>query len=796
METIGLTSSEAAARLKTYGLNSLKPPKKGKGITLFFSQFKSPLILLLIAAAILASILGDRTDTTVILGIVFLSGVLGFFQERGALNALEKLLRIIENKALVLRDGKEIEISFEKIVPGDVVILNAGDLIPADCVLIEAKHFFANESMLTGESIPVEKEANNPLYMGTMVASGIGKALVKATGKNTQYSELVQKIRSRHPQTAFEKGVSQFGYLLIQITFVLVVVIFGLNVYLKKPVIESFLFSLAIAVGLTPQLLPAIISVNLSHGARRMAKKHVIVKRLPSIENFGQMDILCADKTGTLTEGKIKLDRAVDGNGQDNQKASSYGFLNAHFQAGYANPLDKAILEKLHLDANGWQKIDEIPYDFERKRLSVALKNDGKQLLIAKGAAAEMFSICDRMERSDGTIMPIDTPLIEKFFDEESKKGFRLIALAYGENEEEKNLIFLGFLIFFDPIKPDLEQTIEALKKTGVSLKIITGDHPLVAQHVGAAFHLHESAIITGAELREINDTDLIAVVAEKEIFAQIEPNQKQRIIIALQRSGHVVGYLGDGVNDVSALHSADVGIAVDSGADAAKEVADIVLLKKDLHVLREGIEEGRRTFVNTLKYVYMASSANLGNMFSMAGISLFINFLPLLPKQVLLNNFLSDFPEMALAADHVDAERVKRPVQWELPRIRRFMFIFGLISSIPDFLTFGILLFWFKADETFFQTGWFIESVVTASLIVLAIRTRRLFWRSKPARLLLFAVLAVAIGVLFLPFTPFGKVFNLSPLPLPYYGALAGLIIFYVASVEVAKRLFFAKRI
>lgn len=805
----GLSSSEANSRLELYGPNSLKPPQRGKGMTLFLSQFKSPLTLLLIGAAFLSFFLGGKTDATIIFTIVFLSGILGFFQERGALNALEKLMQLVENKVVLLRDGKEIEVAFPQVVPGDILILNAGDLIPADCAIIEAKHLFVDEATMTGESTPAEKTAgttgaeaplaqrSNALFRGTMVASGSARALVILTGKNTEYSSIIDRIRFRPPETAFELGVRKFGYLLVEITMVLVIAIFAVNIYLHKPVIESLLFALALAVGLTPQLLPAIISVNLSHGARRMAKKHVIVKRLPSIENFGQMDILCADKTGTLTLGKISLEQAVGIEGQKSEKAAFYGFLNAHFQAGYSNPLDLAIQKSGNFDVKDWSKIDEIPYDFIRKRLSVVFEHEKRQILITKGALPQILSICDRVELLDGKIAPLAMyqPTIEKYFDEQSQKGFRTLALAYGEGDEEKNLIFIGFLHFSDPIKPDIAQVVGNLANKGVTLKIISGDHHSVAAHVAATLGVTQASLITGAELHQVSDQALINLANERTVFAEIEPNQKERIILALRKSGHVVGYLGDGINDVSALHSADIGIAVESGADAAKEVSDIVLLKKDLTVLNEGILEGRRTFINTMKYIYMASSANFGNMFSMAGASLFLSFLPLLPKQVLLTNFFSDLPEMALATDRVDASTIQKPVKWDLPLIRRFMIVFGLLSSIDDFLTFGVLLFYFKANAALFRSGWFIESVVSASLIIFAIRTRNSIFRSKAGRLLTFAILIVALGVPFLPYTPLGKLFELVPLPLSFYGILGGIIAFYFLSVEVAKLFFFKKR-
>ncbi|MFI5343577.1 MAG: magnesium-translocating P-type ATPase [Chlamydiales bacterium] len=804
----GLTGREAKNRLKRYGFNSLKPPSRGKGILLLLAQFKSPLILLLIGAALLSFFLGGKTDALIIFTIVLLSGLLGFFQERGALNSLEKLLQLVENKTTLLRDGKETAIPVEKIVPGDLVILRAGDIIPADSLLIEAKHLFVDESTLTGESAPVEKmavssiEENskqkklNILFQGTIVASGIATAIVGATGLNTEYSQIVERIRFRPLETAFERGVQKFGYFLLEVTLILVITIFAVNTYFNKPIIESLLFSLALAVGLTPQLLPAIITINLTHGARKMAEKHVIIKRLPSIENFGQMNILCTDKTGTITEGKIKLDRAIDINGQDSSKATLYAYLNAHFQLGYVNPLDQAITAAAQFDVSNWEKIDEIPYDFIRKRLGLIFNKGGEKILITKGAFPQVLSICNRVELPNGSVEPIENykKQIEDQFEEQCRQGFRTLAVAYGAGKEEASLIFLGLLTFLDPIKPDIAQAVSDLKKLGIHLKIITGDHQAVVAHIASFIGIPHAALITGEELDKVSDSALLKIVRDKNIFAEIQPNQKERIILALRKSGHVVGYLGDGVNDVSALHSADVGIAVDSGSSAAKESADIVLLEKNLEVLRIGVEEGRRTFANTMKYVFMATSANFGNMFSMAGASLFLSFLPLLPKQVLLTNFLSDFPEMALATDRVDAAAVARPMKWDLPFIKRFMMVFGLLNSFADFMTFAVLLLWLNADEVLFRTGWFVENVVSAALVVLAIRTRGPLFDSKPGLLLTFAVIATSVFVLFVPLTGFGHLFGFGPLPLSFYAVLISIICVYIFSVEVAKYFFYRK--
>ena len=529
-----------------------------------------------------------------------------------------------------------------------------------------------------------------------------------------------------------------------------------------------------------------------------MAAKKVVIKRLPSIENFGQMDVLCADKTGTITLGEIDLAGSIGLRGQESKKAERYGALNAYFQKGYENPMDGAILKKIAIET-GWEKIDERPYDFIRKRLVVLIKQNDQSLAIAKGAAMQILSICTTAEQSDGTLVPLDQEYdgIVKIYEEESKRGYRLLGVAYSKKERldpEEQFTFVGFLRFTDSIKPDIARVVSDLKNRGVQLKIITGDNQYVALEVSSHIGLTHSHLFTGSQLSRTSDEALLRLVREKNIFAEIEPNQKERIILALRKTGHTVGFLGDGINDVSALHSADVGIAVEGGAIAAKEAADIVLLEKDLTVLQAGIEEGRRTFANTIKYVYMATSANFGNMFSMAGASLFLSFLPLLPKQVLLTNLLTDFPEMAIASDYVDQETMRRPLKWDLPVIRRFMVVFGLISSIFDYLTFAVLLFWMHASEETFRTGWFLESVVSATMIVLAIRTHRWIFQSRPGKWLTLAVLAIILATLLLPSTGIGHLFGFVPLPVSFYAVIAGIVAVYVVFVELAKRLFFSR--
>lgn len=811
----GLTDDEAEVRLQQYGPNLLKPKKKHDALTLLFTQFKSPIIIILLFATGLSFLLHDPTDAFIILIIVSISGLLGFWQERGAANAVDKLLSIVQIKATVMRGGKIKDIALEKIVPGDIVLLRAGDLIPGDCLLLESKDLFIDEATLTGETYPVEKSVGvthetltlsqriNVLFMGTHVVSGSGKAVVVHTGKNTEFGKVSERLEFRTPETEFEHGVRQFGYLLLEVTLILVIAIFAINVYFARPVLESFLFSLALAVGLTPQLLPAIISINLAHGAKRMASHKVIVKRLASIENFGSMNVLCSDKTGTLTEGVVQLHAALDVEGKESENVLLYAYINAFYETGFINPLDEAIRSSYRFDISHYIKVDEVPYDFIRKRLSILVTKDDTHLMITKGALKNVLDVCSSAI-SSGKIKDIGIiqEAIEQHFVELSKKGFRTLGIAYKNmgtqssitKDDEVGMTFFGFLVFFDPLKPEIIETINRLRDLGITLKIVTGDNHLVATSVSQQIRLSNPQILTGSDIRQMSDEALIKKVNDVEIFAEIEPNQKERIIRALRKSGNVVGYMGDGINDASALHAADVGISVDSAVDVVKEVADIVLLKKDLGVLVNGVQEGRITFANTLKYIFMATSANFGNMFSMAGASLFLPFLPLLPKQILLTNLLTDFPEMTIATDSVDREMVEQPRRLNVKFIRKFMVIFGILSSVFDYLTFGVLLIFLNASTDQFRTGWFIESVISAALIVLIVRTRKPFFKSKPGKHLFIATLIV-VGVTFIfPYTPLGRLFGFMSIPASYFFMLFVIVVLYIFAAELAKKYFYKR--
>jgi P-type Mg2+ transporter len=836
----GLTSTQANRRLSNYGKNLVKPKKKTDLLSLLISQFKSPIIIIFIFTSILSFFLGQVEDSLIIISIVIVSGLLGFWQEKGATDAITKLLAVVQLKTTVLRDKKIQEIPFEDVVPGDIVMLKSGDSIPADCVIIESTDLFVNEATLTGESYPVEKSANiilpeetplrdriNCLFMGTFAVSGTAKALVIKTGADTELGKISDRLRHKAPETEFERGVRRFGYFLMEITLMLVISILVINVYFGRPVLESFLFSLALAIGLTPQLLPAIISVNLSHGAKRMANEKVIVKRLASIENLGSMNVLCSDKTGTLTIGEVKLQSAIDvkGSTNNNKKVLLYSYLNAIYETGFTNPIDKAIRDFCsgQFDISGYTKLDEIPYDFIRKRLSILVSSSDKTLksffIVTKGALHNILQVCSYAEMPDGKIVNISIVKeeIQHRFEELGNKGFRILGVCYrnmvdckhddnrttNDNTpcfsitkgDEINMTFLGFLIFFDPIKSDVIESISNLKKLGISLKIISGDNRHVAAYAGQQIGLLNPHVLAGPDLHHMSNEALINKADEVDIFAEIEPNQKERIILALRQSRkNVVGYMGDGINDASALHAADAGISVDIAADVVKEAADFVLLEKDLGVLAKGVREGRKTFANTLKYVFMATSANFGNMFSMAGVSLFLPFLPLLPKQILLMNLMTDMPEMTISTDNVDEEIVEKPRQWDIKFIRKFMIVFGLLSTVFDYATFGTLLLVLHSGTDQFRTAWFMESVISACMVVLVIRTRKPLFKSKPRRHLLLATLFVAGITIILLFTPLAQIFGFIGIAPLYLVAIGVIVLFYIITAEIVKKIFYKR--
>ncbi len=823
----GLSSVEANLRLSKHGINSIDSKRKRNSLLLFLSQFKSPIIIIFLFTALMSFFLGEREDALIIFSIILISSSLGFWQEKAASDVIHKLLSTVKTKSKVLRNGKMENIFSENIVSGDIIILESGDKVPADCKILESKDLFVNESTLTGETYPMEKsnvvvlnketplrKRENSLFMGTFVISGTTKALVVHTGVNTEIGKISSRLNYKQ-ETEFQKGIKQFGYFLVEITLLLVISIFLINVYLGRPVLESFLFPLALAIGLTPQLLPTIISINLSHGARRMAKEKVIVKRPESIENLGSMDILCTDKTGTITTGELKLHSYADINGHNNEKILLYAYLNAMYETGYTNPIDMAIKEYKQLDILGYSKLDEIPYDFIRKRLSIAvslsftpLQNKRNYIIITKGALQNIVDICSFVEIGNEKVESI-TKYYQKILDafkELGNHGFRVLGIAYKiinekyspvviDKDDETNMIFLGFLIFFDPIKTEIPESLNKLNRLGVSIKVITGDNRHVAKHVAQKIGLTNNEIVLGYELNHMSSNILAHKVTDVDIFAEIEPNQKEQIILALRKAGYGVGYIGDGINDAPALHAADASISVDTATDVVKEAADIVLLEKDLKVLVKGIEEGRKTFSNTLKYIFMATSANFGNMFSMAGASSFLSFLPLLPKQVLLLNLITDIPEMVISTDNVDEEMIQKPRKWNIKFIRKFMLYFGLLSTFFDFITFGILLL-LNSSMAEFRTVWFMESLMSASLIILIIRTKSVFYKSRPSKYLIISILAIIGIIIVIPYTPIGNLFGFVS-PSLIYLPIIGIIVFtYICMTEVVKKVFYKKQL
>ncbi|HSE29969.1 MAG TPA: magnesium-translocating P-type ATPase [Pyrinomonadaceae bacterium] len=811
----GLTVAEARRRFRLFGPNRLKPDIRFKSLRLLVRQFQSPLILILLGAAALSFFLREPIDALIVISIVLLSSVLGFWQEKRAADAVNNLIAIVQLRVAVLRDGLEQEIPAEEIVKGDVCVLNAGDIIPGDATILTAKDLFVDEAILTGESYPAEKQVGelskdtplmkrtNVLFMGTHVISGSAHALVIATGAESEFGKISERLRRKSPETEFEHGVRRFGYLLTEVTLILVLVIFGVTVYLHRPLIDSFLFALAIAVGIIPELLPAIISINLAVGAVHMARRKVIVKQLASIENLGSMNLLCVDKTGTLTEGAVKLQTVIDAAEAKSEKGLLYAYLNASFETGFVNPLDHAIRTATQLDITDYEKLDEIPYDFLRKRLSILVAKDGERVMITKGAVGSVLDICSSAEfRSGSRPIAEARDQIERQSERLGHEGLRTLGVAYKKLDrieritktDETEMTFLALLVFSDPTKVGVAEALSELHKLGISVKIITGDNAHVATSVARSVLGYEPAVLKANELKLLSSDALRSRVNSIDVFAEIEPNQKERIVLALKKAGNRVGFLGDGINDAAALHAADVGISVNTAVDVAKEAASLVLLEKDLGVLTAGVCEGRKTFANTLKYIYMTTSANFGNMFSMAGAALFLPFLPLLPKQILLNNFLTDFPAMAISTDTVDAAAVENPQPWDVGFIRNFMIIFGIVSSLFDFLTFAVLIFLFNANAEQFRTAWFVESVMTEVVIIVVMRTAKPFYKSSPSKPLMWAMIGVLIFTLILPYSPLNALLGLTALSSSWLFVLVLITCLYVAASELAKRLLYSR--
>jgi P-type Mg2+ transporter len=814
----GLTSAQARAVLARSGPNDISHIRKPPVIFQYLSHFRNLLVVILLIAAAIALSVGELTNAAIIVVIVFASVTLNFFQEYNAGNAAELLKQKLVSKATVFRDGTRSELPITDLVPGDVVFLAAGDSVPADARVLDERDFFVNQSALTGEPFPVGKtagredpakplaEAGNYIFLGTSVVSGTATALVTRTGMATEFGHVAKTLIDRPPETEFERGLKQFSYLMSKIIFFLVIFVFFINALFRHGVLESLLFAVALAVGMTPELLPMILSLNLSKGSIAMSRKGAIVKHPESIQNFGSMDILCTDKTGTLTENQISLVRHLDPEGNDSENVLLYSYINSYFDTGLKSPLDEAILRFRHIDIDSYRKIDEIPFDFQRRRVSVIVSTGSGSLLVAKGAPEEVLRVCSRQDR-DGKTEPLTDngrESIARIYRTQSEQGFRTLAVCYRPMAaeqvrfsitDENEMVFAGLVTFIDPPKESARDSIRLLARSGIALKILTGDNELVTRKTCELIGLPVNGVLSGSEIEHMDDSTLSRVVEDVTIFSRMTPVQKNRILIALRHNGHVVGYMGDGINDAPSLREADVGISVENAVDIARESADIILLKNDLRVLNDGVFEGRRTFGNTMKYILMGTSSNFGNMFSVAGASLFLRFLPMLPVQILLNNLLYDISESAIPTDNVDESYTGSPKKWDIEFIKKYIVVFGPISSLFDFVTFFILLFIFSADAALFQTAWFMESICTQTLVIFVIRTRVVpFYTSRPSRLLTFStILIVAIACL-LPFTVIGRIFGFVQPPLSFFAVLAGLVVGYLIIVEQVKRWFYRK--
>ncbi len=815
----GLKSEDVHKRLAQYGKNELARTKRRSIVYQLGVRFLNPLVLVLLIIASLSAYLGDYLSASLVASMAGISVFLSFIQEYRAGKEAEKLSEMVRATATVYRSGKTKEVKLSEIAPGDIVDLFAGDMIPADLRLLSAKDLFINQSALTGEAFPIEKFAvtlddasgyaltdlPNIAFMGSSVVSGSALGLVIRTGGRTQFGAIAESL-TQNTETSFDRGIRELTWLMIRFMLTLVIVVFTINAFVRGNFFEALMFSLAVAVGLTPEMLPMVVALNLSKGAIAMARHKVVVKRLHSIQNFGAMDVFCTDKTGTLTLDKVVLERYCDIEGNQDEAVFRAAYMNSYFQTGLKGLLDRTILDHETLPTNDVHKVDEIPFDFERKIMSVIIAMNGKHRLIAKGAPEEIFKRCTHYEYL-GEIKPIGSKNIERLereYESLSQEGFRVLAVAYRDErtaqkvftkDDEKNLILRGYIAFLDPPKPTAKETIEALRELGIQVKVLTGDNPLVTKKICEEVGLSvEGTLVTGDELEKCSGKKLLSLVEKATIFARLSPMQKEKVIRALHDSGHVVGFLGDGINDAPALKAADVGISVNNAVDIAKESADIILLQKSLAVLKDGVIEGRRTFGNILKYIRMGTSSNFGNMLSMTGASIFLPFLPMAPIQVLLNNFLYDLSQLAIPTDTVDEEYVRRPRPWDISSIRRFMVTFGPISSVFDFLTFGLLL-WLGVSEKMFHTGWFIESFCTQALVIHIIRTEKIPFLQSRASTALTVTSLLFVGVaIFLAFSGFGAFFQFERLPLTI-GVLIGILVIVYLFVVQAVKVWMMKR-
>lgn len=813
----GLTSGEAGKLLETYGENSLRAHKRTHPIIVFLKKFDSPLLIILILVSLVSFFLGEHLNAVIIFAMVLIGAIVDFLNTYRSSRAVEKLAERVQTTSTVIRDGKETEIQARYIVPGDIVRLSAGRLIPADGVILEANDFFVNQSALTGESFPSEKcpgkgggthgrpsEQDDLVFMGTSVVTGFATIRIERTGKETEYGKIAEGASKEDGETEFERGIREFSVFVMRLNLLLVGFVLIANAIIGRGFIDSITFAVAIAIGLTPELLPVMLSVSLARGSIRMSKKSAIVKNLSSIQNFGSMDILCTDKTGTLTQDKIQVIRHIDGSGKESEEVFAFSYLNSIYHTGIKNPLDRAIQEHDRVDISAYSKLDEVPFDFTRRRDSLVVSKNGRKILVTKGAPESVIAISSSAKK-EGVITPIDDAgrkELLSLYESLSAEGFRVLAIAakyLSEDDytydvkDESDMIFLGLVAFLDPPKKDAMETIRGFEELGVSIKILTGDSDILTRKICSDIGIDVKGVALGKDIDGLSDVAIASLAEKTTIFARVTPEEKERIIQALRKDArHVVGYMGDGINDVTALKAADVGISVENGVPVAKDAADIILLEKSLTSLKDGIEEGRKTFQNTLKYIMMWLSSNFGNMFSMMGASIFLPFLPMTPQQILLNNFLYDSAQVGLPTDRVDHEDTRRPPRWNLGNIRRFMFIFGPISSLFDFATFGTLLYVFHLSEKQFQTGWFLESLATQVLVIYLIRTKKIpFFRSRPS-LFLFGNTAIILLVGWgIALSPLGSIFGFERLPIPIFLAIIGIILAYLILVEIAKKLF-----
>lgn len=817
----GLSSKEARRHLLEFGENTIYHRKKLQPLVMLLNKFNNPLLFLLMGAAVVSFFFGQRINATILIVMILVSVLLDFFNSYKSEKVAEELVERVASTATVLRDSIKQEIPFHELVPGDIVLLSAGDVIPADCVVISADDFFVNQSALTGESFPVEKFMDNDkelpadsslkltddlaVFMGTSVVTGSATVEVVQTGANAEFGKIADKLSLAKQKTSFEVGLKDFSVFILRLTILMVVIVFLVNAFYGRGWLNSFLFAAAIAVGLTPELLPVIMSVTLSYGSLRMAKKEVILKNLASVQNFGSMDILCTDKTGTLTEDKIELIKCVDISNTDSKNTLLYAYLSSIYHTARQSPLDVAIQEHGKMDTNKYTKIDEIPFDFERRRESIIVEYEGERFMITKGAPESIFAVCTSLEEQES---------INKFteevgtkakgeYDKLSADGFRVLAYAVKKierearvkykNQEEESMTFVGFAAFLDPPKKSASSALEELRDLSIELKIITGDSEILTERICRDLDIKVKGVLTGAMLDTLTDEDLAKKLDDVNIFARVSPEQKERIVKLLQLAGHTVGYMGDGINDAPVLKIADVGISVNNGVDVAKETADIILLNKNLHVLKDGVIEGRKTFQNTLKYIKMGFSSNFGNMFSMMGASFILPFFPMLSSQILLNNFLYDVSQTTLPTDNTDIEAVKKPLKWNMREFFKYIIAFGIVSSVFDFLTFYLLYRVFHLDASHFQTGWFIESIATQILVIFIIRTKRTpFWRSIPGIFITISAITVVALAWIIPYTKVGKLLSFSPLPPVLIFAIMGIVATYLIVAEISKYFFY----